>query len=134
MIAVEAGLGFEAALGYVSDNLDSAIGEEFAHALQDIKVGLTRSQAFDALTRRTDVPELRQFVVALQQAEKLGVPIAKVLRVQSSELRVVRRQNAEENAQKLPVKMILPLILCILPALVVVILAPAAFDAMDTFS
>lgn len=134
MIAVEAGLGFEAALGYVSENLDNAIGEEFAHALQDIKVGLTRAQAFDALTRRTDVPELRQFVVALQQAEKLGVPIAKVLRIQASELRVIRRQSAEENAQKLPVKMIMPLILCILPALIIVVLAPAAFNAIDTFS
>ncbi|NNC81151.1 MAG: type II secretion system F family protein [Acidimicrobiales bacterium] len=134
MIAVEAGLGFEAALGYVSQDVTTPLAEELSHTLQDIRVGLTRAQAFESLMRRTDVPELRQFVVALQQAEKMGIPIAKVLRIQAAELRVIRRQTAEEDAQKLPVKLIMPLILCILPALIVVVLAPAAFDAIDTFS
>ena len=94
---------------------------------------MTRAQAFDNLSKRTDVLELRQFIVSLQQAEKLGVPIAQVLRIQSSELRTIRRQKAEENAQKVPVKMILPLVMLILPALIIIVLAPAVFGAMDAF-
>lgn len=132
-IAVEAGLGFEAALGYVSNNIAGPLGDEIAHTLQDIRVGFTRAQAFDAMVQRTDVDDLRQFVLALRQAEKLGIPIAQVLRTQAEEMRVIRKQRAEENAQKVPVKMIIPLICFILPALVIVILAPAIFDAIDTF-
>ncbi len=132
-ISVEAGLGFNSALSHVAATVDSPLSEELGHTLQDMKVGMTRATAFDNLTYRTDVPELRQFVVALQQAEKLGVPIAQVLRSQSKELRVIRRQRAEEMAQKLPVKMILPLVLFILPALIIVVLAPAVFSAIDTF-
>lgn len=132
-ISVEAGLGFEAAIAHVVDHIDSPLGDELGHALQDIKVGMSRNKAFDNLTYRTDVPELRQFVISLQQAEKLGVPIARVLRLQSAELRTIRRQRAEENAQKLPVKMIVPLVVFILPALVIVVIAPAVFDAMDAF-
>ncbi len=132
-IAVEAGLGFEAALAHVAGHLDSPLGEELGHTLQDIRVGMSRRRAFDNLNARTDVPDLRHFVSALQQAERLGVPIAQVLRTQSAELRVIRRQNAEETAQKLPVKMIIPLVVFILPALVIVVLAPAVFDAMDAF-
>lgn len=132
-ISVEAGLGFEAALGHVAEGIDGPIGEELRRTLHDIRLGMTREQAFGNLVKRADVDELRHFVLALQQAEKLGVPIADVLRVQASELRVIRRQKAEENAQKLPVKMIFPLILCILPALVIVLLAPAVFDFFDLF-
>jgi tight adherence protein C len=132
-IAVEAGLGFEAALGYVANNIVGPLGDEISHTLQDIRVGFTRAQAFDAMVKRTDVDDLRQFVLALRQAEKLGIPIAQVLRSQSEEMRVIRKQRAEENAQKLPVKMIIPLVVFILPALVIVVLAPAVFDAIDTF-
>ncbi len=132
-IAVEAGLGFEAALAHVASHLHSPLGEELGHTLQDIRVGMSRRQAFDNLNNRTDAPDLRHFVSALQQAERLGVPIAQVLRTQSAELRLIRRQNAEEMAQKLPVKMIIPLVVFILPALVIVVLAPAVFDAMDAF-
>lgn len=132
-ISVEAGLGFDTAIAHVAHNVDGPLSQELAHMLQDVKLGMSRGQAFDSLTERTDVQELRQFVIALQQAEKLGVPIAEVLRVQSSELRTIRRQTAEEAAQKVPVKMILPLVLLILPALVMIVLAPAIFDVMDTF-
>ena len=132
-ISVEAGLGFDSAIGHVATTVDSPLSEELARTLQDVKVGMTRSQAFDNLSKRTDVQELRQFIVSLQQAEKLGVPIAQVLRIQSSELRTIRRQKAEENAQKVPVKMILPLVMLILPALIIIVLAPAVFGAMDAF-
>lgn len=132
-ISVEAGLGFDAALVHIAQNVEGPLSAELAHMLQDVKLGMSRAQAFESLTDRTDVQELRQFIAALQQAEKLGVPIAQVLRVQSNELRTIRRQTAEENAQKVPVKMIIPLVLFILPALILIVLAPAAFDIMDTF-
>ena len=132
-ISVEAGLGFSAALSHVARRVEGPLGEELQHLLQDLKVGMGRSKAFDNVIKRTDVADLRAFVVALRQAEKLGVPIAQVLRNQSAELRVIRRQKAEENAQKLPVKLIIPLIVFILPALVIVVLAPAVIDALEAF-
>lgn len=132
-ISVEAGLGFDSAIGHVVQQVDSPLSNELARVLQDMQLGMTRTEAFDNLSQRTDVQELRQFVVALQQADKLGVPIANVLRSQSKELRTVRRQRAEEKAQTVPVKMILPLVLLILPALVLIVLAPAAFELMDSF-
>jgi tight adherence protein C len=132
-ISVEAGLGFDSAIAHVAHNVDGPLSAELGRMLQDVKLGMSRAHAFEALTERTDVQELRQFVLALQQAEKLGVPIAKVLRIQSSELRTIRRQSAEEAAQKVPVKMIIPLVLLILPALILIVLAPAMFDLMDTF-
>lgn len=132
-ISVEAGLGFDTAIAHVAHNVEGPLSMELAHMLQDVKLGMSRAQAFESLTERTDVQELRQFVVALQQGEKLGVPIAQVLRVQSSELRTIRRQTAEEAAQKVPVKMIIPLVLFILPALILIVLAPAMFNVMDTF-
>jgi tight adherence protein C len=132
-ISVEAGLGFDSALAHVAHNVDGPLSTELRHMLQDVKLGMSRTHAFQNLTERTDVRELRQFVLALQQAEKLGVPIAQVLRIQSSELRTIRRQSAEEAAQKVPVKMIIPLVLLILPALILIVLAPALFDMMDAF-
>lgn len=132
-ISVEAGLGFDTAIAHVAQNVEGPLSLELAHMLQDVKLGMSRAQAFDSLTERTDVQELRQFVISLQQAEKLGVPLAQVLRVQSGELRTIRRQKAEESAQKVPVKMIIPLVLFILPALIMIVLAPALFDVMDTF-
>ncbi len=132
-ISVEAGLGFDAALGHVATHVEGPLAEEIAHTLQDVKLGMTRNQAFENMVNRTDVPELRQFVLALQQAERLGTPIAQVLRVQSSELRTIRRQRAEEAAQKVPVKMIIPLVLLILPALIIIVLAPAVFEVIETF-
>ena len=133
-IAVEAGLGLEPALMQIVDHADGPIAEEFAYTVRDIRLGMGREQAFRGLTDRTDVPELRNFVGALVQADKLGAPLAQVLRLQAAEMRLIRRQRAEEEAQKLPLKMIFPLILCILPALIMVLLGPAIIDAIDGFS
>lgn len=126
MICVEAGLGFEAALARAGRTGTGPLADEIVRTLQEMQVGSTRAQALRNLTNRTDVPELRRFVLALQQAEAYGMPLADVLRTQSAELRVKRRQRAEEHAMKIPVKVIFPLVLCILPTLFIVILGPAA--------
>jgi len=125
-ICVEAGLGFEAALARAARPGSGALGEELSRALQDIRLGMPRHVALDKLLERTDVPDLRHFVVAITQAERRGLPIANVLRVQANELREKRRQRAEEHAMKIPVKLVFPLVLCILPALFIVLLGPAA--------
>jgi tight adherence protein C len=125
-ICVEAGLGFEAALARAASAGRGPLGLELAHTLQDIGLGMPRRAALEQLVQRSDVADLRHFVVAIAQAERHGVPIAQVLRIQSDELREKRRQRAEERALKIPVKLVFPLILCILPALFVVLLGPAA--------
>jgi tight adherence protein C len=125
-ICVEAGLGFEAALARASTTGTGPLGRELSHTLQDIGLGMPRRAAMEKLLQRTDVADLRHFVVAIAQAERHGVPIAQVLRIQSDELREKRRQRAEERALKIPVKLVFPLILCILPALFVVLMGPAA--------
>ena len=125
MICVEAGLGFEAALARAGRTGTGPLADEIVRTLQEMQVGSTRAQALRNLTARTDVPELRRFVLALQQAEAYGMPLADVLRTQSAELRVKRRQRAEEHAMKIPVKVIFPLVFCILPTLFIVILGPA---------
>jgi len=131
-ISVEAGLGFDAALGRVVDTGKGPLVEELARTLQEIAVGVPRRQAFRNLLERTDVPELRHFVFAVNQAEEYGLPIAQVLRVQSKELRVIRRQRAEEKALKIPVKIIFPLLFCVFPALFVVLLVPAVIRIVET--
>lgn len=127
-IAVEAGLGFESALARVTRNADSTLAGEIARTLQDIQLGVNRTDALDALARRCATPDLRHFVSAVKQAERYGLPIANVLRIQSSEMREKRRQRAEEHAMKIPVKVLFPLIFCILPTMFVVILGPAGID------
>jgi tight adherence protein C len=124
-ICVEAGLGFDSALARVSKSGDGPLSQEIGRLLQDFRVGVPRSEALDALLGRTDVPELRQFVHAIVQAETYGVPVSKVLRAQAAEQREKRRFRAEERAMKLPVKVIFPLIFCILPVLFIVIISPA---------
>ena len=125
-ICVEAGLGFEAALARAAMTGTGPLVQELAHALQDMSLGMPRREALEQMLRRTDVADLRHFVVAIAQAERHGVPIAQVLRIQADELRDKRRQRAEERALKIPVKLVFPLILCILPALFVVLMGPAA--------
>jgi tight adherence protein C len=125
-VCVEAGLGFEAALARAASTRNGPLGNELAHTLQDIGLGMPRRAALEQLLQRTDVADLRHFVAAIAQAERHGVPIAQVLRIQADELREKRRQRAEERAMKIPVKLVFPLILCILPALFVVLLGPAA--------
>ncbi len=124
-VCVEAGLGFDAALHRVVQSNDHPLADELGRTLQDIRLGMPRTQALNALLDRTDVQELRLFVRALIQAERSGIPIAKVLLVQSDEVREKRRQKAEENAMKLPVKLVMPLVMCILPSLFTVIMGPA---------
>ena len=127
-VCVEAGLGVDAALAQVARNADGPLAAEFARALQEMQIGKSRSQALRALADRTTVPEARAFVSALVQASDLGIPIAQVLREQSKEMRVRRRQRAEGKAQQVPVKITFPLILCIFPALLVIVLGPGAIN------
>jgi tight adherence protein C len=131
-ISVEAGLGFDSALGRVVNTGTGPLVEELHRTLQEIAIGVPRRQAFRSLVDRTDVAELRHFVFAVNQAEEYGLPIAQVLRVQSKELRVIRRQRAEEKALKIPVKIVFPLVFCIFPALFVVLLVPAVIRIIDT--
>lgn len=133
-IAVEAGLGFEGALNHVARNTSGPLAEEIIRTLQDMRVGVPRREAYLDLGHRTDVPDLKRFVRAIIQAEQRGVSVARVLNVQASEMRLKRSQRAEETAMKIPVKVIFPLMFCILPALLVVIAGPAVLSIMDAFS
>lgn len=123
-ISVEAGLGFEAALARVGQTGTGPLAEELLRTLQDIRLGVPRRGAMERLVERTDVDDLGRFVHAMRQAEGYGIPIAQVLRVQAAELRDKRRQHAEEQAMKLSVKLVFPVIFCILPALFLVVLGP----------
>jgi tight adherence protein C len=133
-ISVEAGLAFDAALSQVARNTTGPLADEFFRVLQEMQIGLGRVEALRALGERSDLPELRGFITAMVQADSFGIPIAQVLRVQASDLRTKRRQRAEELAQKVPVKILFPLIFCILPALFVVILGPAGITIFHSFS
>jgi len=130
-ISVEAGLGFDASLSRVAETSTGPLAEELQRTLREVAVGVPRKQAFRNLVDRTDVAELRHFVFAVNQAEEYGLPVAQVLRIQSKELRVIRRQRAEEQALKIPVKIVFPLVLCIFPALFVVLLVPAAIRIFE---
>jgi tight adherence protein C len=130
-ISVEAGLGFDAALQrYVASGTGPLV-DELGRVLSEVAIGVSRRQAFQHLVDRTDVQELRHFVFAVTQADEYGLPIAQVLHVQAKELRVLRRQRAEERAMKIPVKIVLPLVMCIFPALFVVILVPAVIRILE---
>jgi tight adherence protein C len=125
-ISVEAGMGFEGALDIVCQHFSSPLAEEFHRTLREMELGLPRRDAFHNLKRRTEVPELSNFVLAILQADALGIPIGRVLRTQATEMRAKRRQWAREKAAKLPVKMLLPLVFFIFPAILIVVLGPAA--------
>jgi tight adherence protein C len=127
-VCVEAGLGFDAGLAQVARNAEGPIAGEFARLLQEMQIGKSRTSAFQDLATRTTVPELKVFVSALVQSDKLGIPLAGVLREQSAEMRLKRRQRAEEQAQKVPIKILFPLLLCIFPALFVVVIGPGAIQ------
>lgn len=133
-VCVEAGLGFDGALGRVATNLEGPMAAESARVMQEMQFGKSRSDALRALADRTDVPELKSFVSAMIQAGELGISVGVVLREQAAEMRIRRRQRAEEKAQKLPVKILLPLITCLLPAMFVVVLGPAAIKIVHTFN
>ncbi len=123
-VCVEAGLGFDSALAQVARNTEGPLAAEFARALQEMQIGASRAQALRAMTDRMPVAELRSFVSAVIQANELGIAITKVMREQSADLRLRRRQRAEEKAQKVPVKVLFPLIFCLFPALFVILLGP----------
>jgi tight adherence protein C len=125
-ISVEAGLALNAAIAQVVQNVPGVLSAEFARMLQEIQLGVPRSDAFRNLADRTDVEELNGFALAMIQADVFGVSIASVLRTQAQQLRIKRRQRAEQRAQQTPVKIVFPLVLCILPALFVVIVGPCA--------
>ena len=132
-VCVEAGQGFDAALMQVAVSVAGPVGGEFTRALQEIQIGMPRGEAFASLARRTNVSEMRTFVTALVQADRLGLPIGGVLREQANQMRLIRRQRAEEKAMKVPVKILFPMLLCIFPAMFIVIMGPAGIRIASTF-
>ncbi|WP_159600753.1 type II secretion system F family protein [Agromyces humi] len=133
-IAVEAGLGFDSAMAKAARGGEGPLTEELIRVLQDMSIGRTRRESFLALESRTNSEDLRRFVRAIIQADAYGVAIGDVLRVQAGEMRTKRRQRAEEAAQKITVKILFPLIFCLLPVMFIVILTPAVLGIVDTFS
>jgi len=133
-ISVEAGLGFDAALQQVAQNTEGPLAGEFQRVLQEMQIGRSRSEALRALGDRTRLPDIRSFVSAMVQADAFGIAIGQVLRVQSSEIRVKRRQAAEEKAAQIPVKIMIPVVLFILPCLLLIVMGPAVISMMKTFS
>jgi tight adherence protein C len=132
-VCVEAGLSFEAAMARIAGG-PGPLANEFGRTLQDIQIGIPRARALENLLERTAVADLRAFVHAFGHAERFGIPIAQVLRAQSSELRDKRRARAEERAQKIPVKIVFPVVVCILPALLLVVAGPGVVRIAEAFS
>jgi tight adherence protein C len=132
-VSVEAGLGFDAALAQITRYGRGPLAGEFARVLQEMQIGRSRVEALRALGQRTSVTELRSFCAIVVQASELGVPIANVLREQAAQMRIRRRQRAEELAQKVPVKILFPLIFCLFPALFIVVLGPGVINILHTF-
>jgi tight adherence protein C len=131
-ICVEAGLGFDAAMSKVSEKWENELSLAFARAIREVQLGKVRRDALKAMADRLGIPEMTSFVAAIIQSEQLGVSMAKVLRIQSDQMRLRRRQHAEEEAHKAPIKMIIPMALLIFPSIMIIILTPAALSIMGS--
>jgi tight adherence protein C len=131
-ISVEAGVSLESGMAAVTDRFDTPLGHELGHVLSEMELGVSRAEALRNLSARTEVPDLSGFVLAMVQADALGMPMSRTLKTQSEEMRRRRRQRAREAAAKLPVKLLFPLMMFILPSLFIVILGPAAIRIADT--
>lgn len=132
-ISVEAGLGFDAAVARVAKNTTGPLAQEFSRLLQEMQLGIGRAEAMRAMGERTSLKDLKSFCLAMVQADSLGIPIARVLRIQSHEMRTKRRQRAEEAAQKVPVKILFPVIFFILPVIFIVVIGPVFLSMGDLF-
>lgn len=133
-IATEAGLGFDSAMQKAATNGHGPLAAELVRALQDMSIGQSRRDAYRALELRTNSEDFRRFIRAIIQADRSGISVADVLRVQADEMRIKRRQRAEEKAMKVPVKVVFPLVICILPVLFIVVLTPAIIGVFQSFS
>jgi tight adherence protein C len=131
-ICVEAGLGFDAAMSKVSEKWDNELALAFARTIREVQLGKTRREALKDMADRLGIAEMTSFVAAIIQSEQLGVSMAKILRIQSDQMRVKRRQRAEEEAHKAPVKMILPMAFLIFPTIMIIILTPAALSIAES--
>ena len=125
VICMEAGLGFSAAVSRTVANLEGEMAEEFSLALGEMRAGASRSDALTNLAERVQIPEVRSFVVAIKQADQFGISVSSVLREKAADMRVFRRQAAQEKAQKAPVKMLIPMVFCIFPPLFIIVIGPA---------
>jgi tight adherence protein C len=132
-ITVEAGMGFDGALQKVAEKWDNELSKSFSKVVQEMRLGVLRREALRNMSNNMDVPDITSFVAAIIQADQLGVSIAKILRIQSEQMRTKRRQRAEEQANKAPIKMLFPMVFLIFPALFVVLLGPAVLIIMETF-
>ena len=132
-ICVDAGLTFDGAMTKVNGKWDDPLSREFGRVVYEIQLGKTRRQALRDMSDRLDVPDVQSFIASVLQADQLGVSIGKVLRIQSDQMRVRRRQRAQEKAQQAPVKMLFPMVFLIFPAMFVVLLGPAGFRVYRTF-
>lgn len=133
VICVEAGLGFDAAMQRVAERWDNELGRAFARVLHEIALGRARKDALRDMAARVDLPEMTSFVATIIQAEQLGISIAKVLHIQADQMRLRRRQRAEELARQAPIKMLFPLVFLIFPAMFVVLLGPAVLIVIKQF-
>jgi tight adherence protein C len=131
-VCVEAGQGFDSALLQVARNVEGPVAGEFARVLSEIQIGKSRADAFAAMGERIPLPTVKNFTSSLVQADRLGIPIASVLRQQTAAMRVARRQQAEEKAQKVTIKILFPVMFCIFPALFVVVLGPGVIRMIET--
>jgi tight adherence protein C len=131
-ICIEAGLGFDAALARVATSTEGPLTDELRHTMSDIQAGVPRAQALRTLADRAQISDIRQLVTALLQAQKHGVPMAETLRIQSSEMRLKRKQRTEEKAAKLPIKMLFPIIACYLPVFMIITVVPSLIIVVRT--